>query len=140
VLLNLTLLYSTAFAAGAAQFVRQMTFDMQMYHSQYAENCFTCCKVVARVKNAEMNIVNDSESRAVWANHIHLGLKNFLDSCGLLASSSSSNKVESEVDVEERRGMVSRNFSSSRTGWYLDSIMNCKKKKFTPGNLIIENE
>jgi hypothetical protein len=76
-----------------------------------------------------MNIVNESDSRAVWANHIHLGLKNFLGSCGLLASSSSSNKVESEVEVEERRGMVSRNFSSSRTGWYFDSIMNCERKK-----------
>jgi hypothetical protein len=80
---------------------------MRRNYLQYAENCFTCCKVVARVKNAEINIVNESESRAVCANHIHLGPKNLRLSCGLLESSSSSNKVESEVEVEERRGKVS---------------------------------
>jgi hypothetical protein len=59
------------------------------------------------VKKAETNIVNESERSAVWANHIHLGPKNFLGSIALLESSSSSNKVESEVEVEERRGKVS---------------------------------
>jgi len=79
-----------------------------------------------------MNIVKDSESSTACAkNHIH-GILNLLLGSSNLIFSPSSSSVESEVEVDERRGKTSWNFSSSRTAWYFDAMIDCKK--ITPRN------
>lgn len=66
--------------------------------------------MVGFISSVEKNMVKDTVSSTACTSQIHLEMDVSLD-CGLL-DSSSSNKVESEVEVDDLLGNNSVNFSS----------------------------